>query len=46
MVQAVSVRPLAMEDSFRYQLSLYGFCTGLSDTVTGLPSSISVFSCQ
>jgi hypothetical protein len=35
MVQEVSVRPLAVEDSFRYQVSPYGICTGINDTVTG-----------
>jgi hypothetical protein len=41
--QAVSVRPLAVENSFRYQASPYAICAGISVSVTGclrvLPNS-------
>jgi hypothetical protein len=46
MVQAVSRRPLTVEDRVRSWVSPYGICGGQSGTETGFSPNTSVFPCQ
>lgn len=46
MIQAISGRPLILEDKVRSQTSRRGICSGQSVTLRAFPPSTSVFPCH